>query len=115
MSPTDDARARFESIKTRLEAICSELGIAPETATVVVDTGDLEIKCRRFQKALDRLVALRATPDIDEQLGQVLIDLQVASDDMAMCCSDLKGPLDRLISAMYERLPDPPESDDDDG
>lgn len=113
MSHPEDLKRRFDGVMARLKAIRSQLDVAVEDGTVVVDTGDLDIKCRRYREQIDQFLQLPDTPEIDDSLGKTLIDLSIAIDDMKRCCADLKGPLDRLISAIYDRLPDDPEYADD--
>ena len=113
MSQPDAAKTRFDSLMKRLEAICSQLPIATEDTTLVVDVGDLELSLRRYQEHLDSLSQLREQPDIDDALGELLIDINVSVEDIQKTCEGLKDPLDRLISAIYDVLPDDPRYADD--
>jgi len=113
MIQPDDLRCRLEGIKKRLEALYTQLASQQEDGTLVVDAADLDAKCRRFRDQLDKLLELPSNPEIDDGLGKLLIALSISIDDLAACCADLKGPLGRLISAVYDRLPDDPNHADD--
>ena len=108
MQAPEDLKRRFDEIKTRLECVHSQLRAPEEDGTVVVDVGDLDGKCRRYQEQVDRFLELASEPELDDTLGEHLIALSVAIEDLAACCADAKGPLDRLVSALYERLPEDP-------
>ena len=113
MTRPEEHKRRSDELKNRLEAVRAQLDVPRRDETLIVDASDLDAKCRRYQEQIDRILQLPATPEIDDALGEQLVALQVAIDDVATCCRDLKRPLDRLVSAVYERLPDDPRYDDD--
>ena len=113
MASAEELKRRFDGVMSRLQAIQSELGLQQEDGTVVVDLADLDSKCRRYQEKVDGLLQLQVSSEITDQLGELLIEISVAIDDLKACCSDLKGPLDRMVSAVYKRLPDDPDYADD--
>lgn len=113
MNPPHEPTSRFDKLKQRLAAVHAQLELAREDGTLVVDAGDLDEKCRRYREKVDRLLELPPAPNVDDMLVERLVSLSVAADDLAACCADLKGPLDRLISAVHETLPDDPKFADD--
>ncbi len=113
MASAEELKRRFDGVMSRLQAIHSELNLQQEDGTVVVDLGDLDSKCSRYQEQVDQLLQLPVTPEVNDQLAKLLIALSVSIEDLRMCCSDLKEPLDRMVSAVYERLPDDPDYADD--
>ena len=113
MTNPDEIGRRFDEIKSCLESIHLQLGLRRNDGTLVVDVGDLDGKCGRYQEQVDRLLELATRPEINDLLGERLIAISVAIEDLAACCADLKGPFDRMVSAVYERLPDDSRYADD--
>lgn len=112
LSPEEE-KARFDGVMSRLNCVRSQLKLPSEDSTIVVDARDLESNCVRYQDQISHLLELPSTPEINAELGRLLIALQVSIQEIEACCSGLKGPLDRLITAVYEHLPEDPEYADD--
>lgn len=115
MAGDDELRRRFDGVMTRLQAVCSALDLPKEDRTVVVDLGDLDTKCRYYQEHIEQVLRLPDAPEVTDELGELMIALSVSIQELKECCSDLNGPLRRLISALYKRLPDDPNHADDEG
>lgn len=113
MRSPEEEKARFDGVMSRLDAVRSQVNVPPADATLVVDAGELESQCTRYQEQISQLLDLPSTPEINPDLGRLLIALQVSVKEIEACCSGLKGPLDRLITAVYEHPPEGPEYADD--
>ena len=109
MAQSQESQDRFEALKSRLEAIRSQLEVLREDGIIEVEAGELDLQCIRYQELVGKFLGLPNTPEISRDLGKLLIDMGIVIDDMAMISSNLKGPLERLIAAIYDQLPDDPE------
>ncbi|HEX6851762.1 MAG TPA: hypothetical protein VF139_10205 [Candidatus Polarisedimenticolaceae bacterium] len=115
MPTPEQLKSRFDGVMERLVSIRSRLTVLPADASAAVDTGDLEANCFRYQERISQLLDLPAAPEINAELGRLLVAIRVSVQEIEACCSGLNGPLDRLITAVYEHLPEDPECADDAG
>ena len=65
MAHANELEDRFKRLKSRLEAIQSQLQVVREDGALVVDTADLDLKCEGYQDLVSTYLQLPNTPELN--------------------------------------------------